>query len=117
MALSEAKKKYRKSLKGKLQRVFNDVKARCNNFKHPFFYCYGGRGISVKFDSLDTFRSYVVDKMGITNFSQIKGLQLDRIDCNGNYEPGNIRFVTPSENMNNRRCSRGKHDKLMQTIS
>ena len=32
-----------------------------------------------------------------------KGLQMDRIDNNGNYEPGNLRFVTSQENNLNRR--------------
>ena len=35
-----------------------------------------------------------------------EGYQLDRIDTDGNYEPGNIRWVTAKENTRNRRNNR-----------
>ncbi|KKK99325.1 hypothetical protein LCGC14_2633830, partial [marine sediment metagenome] len=71
---------------------------------------YGGRGIENKFKSLDDFRCYVTDFLGITEFEQIKGLQIDRIDNDGDYKPGNMRFVTAKVNSNNRRNSKRKRN-------
>ena len=39
----------------------------------------------------------------ITSIEQIKGLEIDRIDNNGHYEPRNIRFVPHGLNMSNTR--------------
>lgn len=70
---------------------------RCQNPKHKHFADYGGRGITFCDRWLD-FRNFLAD-LG----ERPKGHTLDREDPQGNYEPGNCRWATPSEQMLNQR--------------
>lgn len=96
-----ARKHYEQSLIGCIRRRFYAIKQRCNNPKHPAYKYYGGRGIELKFTS-DEFVDYVINELKIDP----RGLDIDRIDNNKHYEPGNIRFVTHKENCNNKRQRR-----------
>ena len=71
---------------------------RCNNKNHKEYHRYGGRGIIVCESWGESFLSFFAD-MGLKPFSKA---QIDRIDNDGNYEPGNCRWVTPKENCQNR---------------
>ena len=104
----KANKKYYRTIKGHLQNVYHHIKQRCNDPKDIRYGCYGGRGIKNKFESLNIFRDYVLNVLKITTFDKIKNLQIDRIDNDGHYESGNIRFVTCKENNNNRRERKSK---------
>ena len=95
-------KKYRSSINGHLRCVYRDIKKRCNNPKVSGYKNYGGRGIKLCFTS-NEFVYYVINIMKVDP----RGLQIDRIDNDGNYEKGNIRFVTRSENNFNRRKKNG----------
>ena len=95
----EVRKRYRNTLKGYLKQVFADMNKRCNNPNRRAFKDYGGRGIQNRFKSLDDFRNYVTSVLKIDP----RGLQIDRINNDGHYEKGNVRFVTAKENSNNRR--------------
>jgi len=94
---------YDSLLIGKLREKYHSLNSRCNNPDNPGYKWYGGRGIQNNFTSLIDFLNYVILEMCITALEQIDGLEIDRIDNDGNYEPGNIRFVTPQVNKNNQR--------------
>lgn len=74
------------------------MRARCANPKDPGFGYYGGRGITVCDRWRGSFENFLAD-MG----ERPEGLTLDRVDNSGNYEPGNCRWATWSEQNLNRR--------------
>ncbi len=89
------------AIRGYLQVVFSNMKRRCENPKHPQYKNYGGRGIKVCFESSEVFIRYVVDILQVDPRGT-PPLQIDRINNEGNYERGNIRFISHKENCNNR---------------
>lgn len=77
------------------------MRSRCRNKKNPAYPRYGGRGISIC-DRWSSFDAFVAD-VGMRPFT---GAQLDRIDNDVGYEPGNCRWTTPAENSRNRSSGR-----------
>lgn len=73
---------------------------RCYSPKHNGYKYYGGRGIVVCDEWKSNPMSFV--RWGGENGYK-KGLQIDRENNEGNYEPSNCRFVTPIVNLMNRR--------------
>ena len=93
----DASNKY-KSEYFKLYKVHEQMKQRCFNKNCKTFYRYGGRGITV----CDEWLKYSNFKEWALNNGYKEGLDIDRIDNNGDYEPNNCRFVTHIDNCYNR---------------
>lgn len=77
-------------------RIWSHLRHRCNNLKDVHYHRYGGRGISVC-DRWDSFDAFLSDMGPRPSFKH----QIDRIDNDGNYEPGNCRWATAAENVQN----------------
>lgn len=72
---------------------------RCTKPDASHFYLYGGRGIKVCEQWLNNFWKFLED----VGPKPSSNHSLDRINTNGNYEPGNVRWATHVEQSNNRR--------------
>lgn len=77
------------------------MKARCLNPATEHYGLYGGRGITVCDRWLTSFANFYAD-MGERPEPKT-AYSIDRIDTNGNYEPGNCKWSTDSEQASNRR--------------
>lgn len=75
---------------------------RCTNNKNKDFEHYGGRGITVYTEWRKDFSAFFAYVSQLPHFSE-DGYSLDRINNDGNYEPGNVRWATRIEQNNNRR--------------
>jgi hypothetical protein len=76
---------------------------RCYNPENNNYHNYGGRGIRVCDEwrqSRDAFKNWAIAN------GWERGLQIDRIDNDGDYEPGNCMFTTGVWNSRKRRTSR-----------
>ena len=88
------------------RRLLNRIAAchgRCFNPKDRGYPNYGGRGVTV-FWGRDR-RAFLEYLVGLPGWDD-PDLELDRIDVDGNYAPGNLRFVTRAENTKNKRSAK-----------
>lgn len=77
--------------------AFSAAKQRCTNPRDPGYKNYGGRGITFRFASFEDFYKELGPKPTPKH-------SVDRINNDGHYEPGNVRWATRSEqNKNTRR--------------
>lgn len=84
-----------------LYKKWNSMKNRCLNSKVKAYGWYGGRGITV----CDAWLNYIPFKKWAMENGYSDDLQIDRIDNDQGYSPENCRWVTLTENCNNRRNS------------
>lgn len=83
-------------------KTWSGVKQRTTNPNEQNSKYYLGRGIKMCDRWLDSFENFLAD-MGEAPSPKHS---IDRIDVNGNYEPGNCRWATRSEQMSNTRLTR-----------
>lgn len=78
------------------------MRSRCTNPNSTGYKNWGGRGIKVCDEWLNSFDAFYDYVSKLPHFGE-KGRQLDRINNDGNYEPNNVRWATRSEQMRNSR--------------
>ena len=99
----------RKGARSRTYRIWAGMLTRCRNPNHGDYRFYGAKGISVCEKWL-VFSGFLAD-MG----EAPEGLTLDRIDATKNYEPGNCRWISHSEN--SRRASLARHNAKRMTFA
>lgn len=80
-------------------RAFRKARERCESPQDKRWDCYGARGIEFRFDSFEEFLAHIGQRPSAK-------LSLDRIDVNGHYEVGNLRWATARQQAQNRRFNR-----------
>jgi hypothetical protein len=87
------------------------MKSRCHNPGTTGYRDYGGRGIKVCSRWQNSFANFLAD-MG----ERPEGKSLDRRDNNGNYEPGNCRWASQTEQNQNKRRYRMQNSQWRRMV-
>lgn len=90
--------------------AYLNAQARCSGKRPDDFDDYAERGIKFLFTSFDQFYAEIGTKPS-------PEMLLDRIDNNGNYEPGNIQWTTPSKSNENKRLTKPRIEHLARISS
>lgn len=82
--------------------TWNGMRKRCLNLKSNNYKNYGGRGIKIYKQWIDDyfkFKNWILNNLG----ERPEGMSLDRINNDGNYVPGNLRWATRKQQVQNSR--------------
>lgn len=85
--------------------VWCGIVQRCTNPNSKRYADWGGRGIAICEEWRHDFQSFFDHVSQLEHYGD-KGRSLDRVDNNGNYEPGNLKWSTQSEQTRNTRANR-----------
>lgn len=89
---------YKRSLRYRSYSTWGKMRSRCENPEDKAFQFYGARGIKL----CKAWRDFEVFFRWVQRSGFEVGLQIDRIDNDGNYTPRNCRWVTSKNNNRNR---------------
>ena len=108
----------------KNQQIYNiwkRIKTRCFNQNNHGYKDYGARGITLESDWINNFPLFQQYVMSLPNFNEDNigrnGITLDRYENNGNYEKGNLRWVTMEIQTRNRRKKSGNMSSIYTGVS
>jgi hypothetical protein len=76
--------------------AYDHAKRRCTKPSHKAFKHYGGRGIEFRFTNLEQFATELGERPSPKH-------SIDRINNDGHYEPGNVKWSNASEQAMNQR--------------
>lgn len=85
----------------RLYRIWCGMKRRCNAQNCEKYKIYGGRGISV----CDEWIDYELFSVWAKSNGYREDLSIERIDSNGNYEPGNCTWIPMKKQARSRRST------------
>lgn len=85
--------------------VWNGMRDRCSNVKNESYPHYGERGITVCAEWTNSFEAFYEHVSKLPHCGE-EGYSIDRINNDGNYEPGNVQWATLVEQRRNQRNNR-----------
>lgn len=85
--------------------VWVHITQRCTNPKNKSYKNYGGRGITVCDEWLNSFESFYGYVSSLPDYGK-EGYTIDRINNDGHYEIGNVKWSTATEQARNTRHNR-----------
>ena len=88
--------------KTRLYFIWQNMKQRCLNNNTPTFHYYGGKGISI----CDDWLTYLKFEEWANSSGYTNDMTIDRLDCGGNYEPDNCRWLSKVDNVSRVKRSR-----------
>lgn len=89
----------------KLYNIWFQARARCHKPDHRKYPAYGARGIQMCEEWREDVAAFVA-YMDYTLGPKPEGCSLDRVDNDGNYAPGNLKWSTTFQQANNKRTNR-----------